>query len=212
MKVVHSHKFSAPLLLITALVIVGDSQAIAQRSRNFTVRAGEIIEVRMEDTISTRTARRGQTFQTSVLEPVNSTDGTLLIPRGAIIYGRIVAFQTPRNRGRPGTLDVTFFSIKFPNGRRVAMNGSLSSSEEDDEGQVSGSSVSRRKVLFVGSSGGAVIGAIAGGGSGAVAGGLIGATGALLGSRFTSGSHAEVSRNTEFGIYLNRNLSLPAYR
>lgn len=211
MKVHSSYKLVVQLILIGVTVMVfADAEASAQGTRNLNVNAGEIIQVRMEDTISTRTARRGQRFETSVIDPVMATNGTMVIPRGSIIYGRIVAYQRPQRRGRPGTLDVTFFSIKFPNGRESSLDGSLSSQDER-EGQVKGNSVSRGKVLFVGTSGGAVIGAIASGGSGAVAGGLIGATGAALTSRFTSGSHAEVKRNTEFGIYLNRNLSLPPY-
>ena len=106
-------------------------------------------------------------------------------------------------------MEVSFFSIKFPNERRVPFSGSLASL--DDEGQVSGNTTSRREVMFVGGTSGALIGALAGGVRGAVAGSLLGATGGFLTRRFTTGAHADVKRNTEFGGYVNRNLNLPPY-
>jgi len=197
------------ILMIAAFILVLEGiQAIAQPRQ--TVRAGEIMQVRMEQDLSTRNARRGQTFQTSLLEPVRSTNGTILIPRGSIIYGRVDSVQQPQNRRRPGILEVSFFSIKFPNERRVPFSGSLASLD-DNEGQVSGNRVSRREVMFVGGSSGALIGALAGGVRGAVAGSLLGATGGLLTRRFTTGAHSDVKRNTEFGVYINRNLNLPPY-
>ena len=208
-RVFDSHKFGIHLILMIAgFILVFDvTQAVAQRRES--VRAGEIMQVRMEQDLSTRNARRGQTFQTSLLEPVRSANGNILIPRGSIIYGRVDRVQQPQSGRRPGLMEVSFFSIKFPNERRVPFRGSLASL--DAEGQVSGNTVSRREVMFVGGTGGAIIGALAGGVRGAVAGGLLGATGALLTRRFTNGAHADVNRNTEFGVYVDRRLDLPPY-
>ncbi len=192
-------------------VVLNCVPTFGQRAPQHPIRAGEVIKVRMEDNLSTRTARRGQTFETSVMEPVMSTNGQLVIPRGSIINGRIVAYQRPERRRKPGTIDVKFVSIKFPNGRTVPFEGSLSSLE-DNEGQITGESRSRGRVMFVGATGGAVIGALTGGVGSTIAGGLFGATGALLTRRFTSGAHAEVNRNDEIGVYVDRRFYLPTYR
>jgi hypothetical protein len=214
--VFRGRSFGIHLILVIAVFIFvfegapASAQPPARPDPQGGVRAGEIMQVRIEQDLSTRNVRRGQTFQTSLLQEVRSTNGTMLIPRGSIIYGRVDRVQQPQRRRRPGVIEVSFFSIKFPNGRRVPFSGSLVS--PDDEGQVSAGRVTRREVMFVGGTGGALIGAIAGGGTGAAVGGLVGATGGLLTRRFTNGQHAEVGRNTEFGVYVDRRFDLPPYQ
>jgi hypothetical protein len=173
----------------------------------------------MDDTLDSKTARVGDTFKTVTVEPVYSTGGVQVIPVGSIIEGRVSAAQAAKKGGDPGTIDVAFTAVRLPNNRRVAVNGSLASFEEDgtkgdNEGQVSGKKTSNRKLKFIGggTAGGALIGAIAGGGKGALIGGIIGAGGGFLGDRLTKGKNAEVKEGTEFGVYLNRSISLPAFK
>ena len=184
----------------------------------YTVKAGEKVRVRLENTLNSKTARVGDTFTTKTVEPVYSSNGIEVIPQGSVIEGRVTAAQKAKNEGRPGTIDVAFTAVKLPNGRRVPINGSLSSFEEDgttgdNEGQVSGKKTKNRKLKFIGggAAGGAVIGAIAGGGTGALIGGVIGAGGGFLGDKFTKGKNAEVKEGTEFGVYLNQSIALPKY-
>ena len=60
--------------------------------------------------------------------------------------------------------------------------------------------------------GGALIGAIAGGGKGFLIGAGVGAIGGLVGKKLKKGDEAEVKAGTEFGVNLNRAISLPRYR
>jgi hypothetical protein len=175
--------------------------------------------VRMGSTINSKTAVVGQSFMTTTTEPIYSSGGIEVIPAGSQIRGRVSSVQKAVNGGKPGIIDVTFNAVILPDGRRYAMNGMLTSLDKDgtksnEEGAASGKKTSNRKVKFIGggAAGGAVIGAIAAGGKGSVIGGLIGGGGGLLTERFTKGKDAEVSAGTEFGVLLNRAISLPRYR
>lgn len=185
----------------------------------YSVRAGTKMRVRMEETINSKTSTVGTTFSTKVVEPVYSTGGVVVIPVGSEIKGKVVSVQKAVKGGKPGTIDVAFTSVVLPNGRRTLINGTLTSLDKDgttsdNEGQVSAKKTSNRKLKFIGggTGGGVLIGALAGGGKGALIGGLIGAGGGFLTERYTKGKDAEVKDGTEFGVYLNRSISLPAYK
>jgi hypothetical protein len=85
--------------------------------------------------------------------------------------------------------------------------------KSDNEGTASGDDRKNDKIIFIGggAAGGAVLGGAIGGGKGALIGGILGAGAGLLGERFTKGEDAEVKSGTEFGVYLNRSVTLPKF-
>ena len=182
----------------------------------YTVNANETIRVRMNGTISSATARVGDTFTTTVVDPVYSS-GIELIPAGSIVVGRVNQVTRAARKSKAGTLGVEFVSLRLPSGMSRALNGSLASlSDEtatyDNEGQVTGGSSTKRNVVFIGggAAAGALIGAIAGGGKGAGIGAGVGAGLGVAGAYFSKGKEAIVKPGTEFGVILNQSLSLPA--
>ncbi|HVF29952.1 MAG TPA: hypothetical protein VNA22_03235, partial [Pyrinomonadaceae bacterium] len=184
----------------------------------YTVQRGEQIRVRMNNTISSKTARVGDTFTTTTIDPVYSDNGVVVIPQGSRVTGRVDSVVAARKGGKPGTIDVSFSTIRLPNGTTRRINGSLTDLSSDDaksdnEGTASGDRMKHRKIIFIGGGGvgGAVLGGAIGGGKGALIGGLIGAGAGLLGERMTKGEDAEVRSGTEFTIILNQALSLPRF-
>jgi hypothetical protein len=182
------------------------------------VPAGKRIRVRMNDTISSKSAKAGDTFTVTVVEPVYASNGAVVIPEGSEIIGRVDAVQKAQKGGKPGTIDTSFIQLVLPNGTKRAINGSLTELVSDDaksdsEGTASGDRMKHRKVIFIGGggAGGAILGAAIGGGKGALIGGLIGAGGGFLGEKLTKGEEAEVKAGTEFGVYLNRSIALPRF-
>ena len=184
----------------------------------YTVARGENIHVRMNNTISSKTAQVGNTFATTVTETVYSSNGVVVIPEGSKVMGRVDAVTRAKKGGDPGTIDVSFYQVRLPNGKTRSINGSLTDLSSDDaksdnEGTASGDKMKHRKIIFIGGggAGGAVLGGAIGGGKGALIGGIIGAGAGLLGERLTKGEEAEVKSGTEFGVILNQAISLPRF-
>lgn len=184
----------------------------------YPVARGERLRARMNSTLSSKTARVGDTFTANVTESVYSTNGVVVIPEGSKVTGRVDAAVPARKGGKPGTIDVSFYQLRLPNGVTRRINGSLTDLDTDDaksdsEGTASGDRMKHRKIIFIGGggAGGAVLGGAIGGGKGALIGGLLGAGAGLLGERMTKGEEAEVRSGTEFGVILNQAISLPRF-
>ncbi|MDT5156390.1 MAG: hypothetical protein QOC99_3798 [Acidobacteriota bacterium] len=186
--------------------------------RYFTVAADQVIRVRLETELSSQSARVGDRFSTTVTEPVYGESGIEVVPVGSKVWGRVTSVLRAQRR-KPGSISVSFYQIEMPNRVRQTINGSLSSLQadnvnSDNEGTVAGRKNDKRNAIFIG--GGAVagglIGAIAGGGKGAAIGAILG--GALgTGARvYEKEQEADVKSGTEFGVILNRSVSLPEYK
>ena len=193
-------------------------KVVTPAERLYTVSSGKRFYARMNDTISSKTARVGDRFTATVTEPVYSTNGVVVIPDGSEVIGRVNSVTAARKGGNPGTIDVSFVQVVLPNGKRRAINGSLTnldskSAKSDSEGTASGDRMKNRKLIFIGGggAGGAVLGGAIGGGKGALIGALVGAGGGFLGERYTKGENAEVKSGTEFGVYLNQAISMPRF-
>ncbi len=184
----------------------------------YTVAANTVIRVRLNDRLNSGEARVGDRFSTNVTEPVHGSGGVEVIPVGSKIWGRVSSVKRAARRS-PGNITVAFYQVELPNGKRYAINGSLSSLQADDvnadnEGTVKGKSNRKRDAVFIGGGAatGAIIGAIAGGGKGAGIGAIIGGglgTGARV---FEKEKEADVKSGTEFGVILNRSVRLPRAR
>jgi len=183
----------------------------------YTVPADTIIRVRLNEPLNSGTARIGDRFSANVVEPVYAGGGGVdVIPVGSKVWGRVTQVNRAQKR-RPGNITVAFNSVALPNGRSAVINGSLTTLQadnvnSDNEGTVKGGSNQKRDAVFIGGGAatGAIIGAIAGGGKGAAIGGILG--GALgTGARVLEKEReAEIKSGTEFGVILNRSVSLPA--
>ena len=184
----------------------------------YTIDSGEKLHVRLNNALSSKTSKVGDTFTANVTEQVYSNGGIMVIPSGSVVMGRVTAVTPAAKEGKPGAIDVTFYSLKTPNGATRAINGSLTeldakNTKSDNEGTASAGKMEHRKIIFIGggAAGGAVLGAAIGGGKGALIGGLLGAGGGFLGDRLTKGKEAEVNAGTEFGVILNQSASFPKY-
>lgn len=188
-----------------------------QRIAHYTVPADTIIRVRMDSELNSKTARVGDRFSATVTEPVYGGNGVEVVPVGSQVWGRVTAVKRAGRR-TPGNISVSFNQVELPSNTRYAINGSLASQDaddvnDDDEGTVEGKSQRKRDAVFIGGGAatGAIIGAIAGGGKGAAIGAIIGGGLGTAGRVYEKEGEAEVESGTEFGVILNRSVSLPRY-
>jgi hypothetical protein len=184
----------------------------------YTVDTGTIVRARMNSTLNSKDAAVGNTFTSTVTEPVYSSTGVVVIPTGSTLTGRVTSVKKAAKGGEPGQIDVSFVSVKLPNGSVRSINGSLTDLESgktksDNEGTASGSKMKNRKIIFIGggTAGGAVLGAMVGGGKATAIGAIIGAGAGFLGERLLKGPEAEVKSGTEFSVYLNQAIKMPKF-
>lgn len=191
---------------------------VAPAVRHLTLNEDHTFRVRMNEQISSETARIGDRFTTTVVDPVY-VNGMEAAPAGSIITGRVTDVKRAQRRSQAGEIGVKFITLQTPDGRSYPINGSLTSMATDavnydSEGQVSGRSSMQRNAIFIGggAGAGAIIGAIAGGGRGAGVGAGVGAGLGVAGALFSRGEEAVVRPGTQFGVLLNQRITLPAWR
>lgn len=184
----------------------------------YTVETGTIIRARMNSALSSKDAAVGNTFKSTVTEPVYSSTGVVVIPTGSTLTGRVTSVKKATKGGNPGQIDVSFVSVRLPNGNVRSINGSLTDLESgktksDDEGTASVGKMKNRKIIFIGggAAGGAVLGAMVGGGKATAIGAIIGAGAGFLGEKILKGPEAEVKSGTEFSVFLNQAIRMPRF-
>jgi len=184
----------------------------------YSIPSGTVMRVRLNSKLSSKTSAAGSTFSSTVTEPVYSSNGVIVIPTGSTVNGRVDSVEKARKGGKPGSIDVSFTSVRLPNGTTRSINGTLTDldtkdGKSDNEGSASGDKMKHRKLIFIGGggAGGALLGAAIGGGKGALIGGIIGGVGGLITETQTKGEDVDVKSGTEFGVYLNQSVTLPRF-
>jgi hypothetical protein len=184
--------------LVLVLATIGTKSAVSQE-KMVTVPAGTALLVRMLDSVDSSKNPQGYRF-TTVLETNLVLNGTVIVPAGNTIYGRLaVAKQAGRATGSSNLqlelTDVVVGGNPYP----------LYTSAYE----VKGSSSSRRsgRRLLGGAGLGAIIGGIAGN---AGMGAAIGATAGAVGSVVQKGETVKVPSETLVEFRLQQPASLPA--
>src|ERR1044072_6618782 len=117
---------SRKIILVLLVVLVGSTAVLAQkkkpRIKYYSISANRTFHVRMNDSLNSGSARIGDTFSTTTVDPVYSTNGVELVPSGRTITGRVTSVQKARKDGNPGTLSVVFYHLTLPNRRGAVMS------------------------------------------------------------------------------------------
>jgi hypothetical protein len=153
--------------------------------------AGTEIQVRLEDRVSSATARREDRVDASVAESVR-VDGRVVIPAGATIRGIVTNAEPARRPSNGGRLELAFDQVEMANGRRADIRSRVVSI---DEGGIS------KKRAGIGAGLGGVLGGILGGKEGALIGVLVGGGGAVVGSK---GGDVELPAGTVLSVRLDQ--------
>ena len=91
-----------------------------------TLGADQTIRVRMDNELNSKTARVGDRFSTTTVDPVYA-DGVEVIPAGSKVWGRVTTVKRAERRS-PGTISVSFNTVEMPNRAKHTINGDDGSS------------------------------------------------------------------------------------
>jgi len=161
---------------------------------------GAPILVRLEEGLSSRTARVEDRFEASVFRPVRA-DGGIAIPAGVTLRGTVRFVEAARRPSKEGRLELDFNSLELDPGR-VDMAGHVVALGDDGDPR-------RVNKVGVGATLGGILGAILGGGKGAVIGTVLGGGGAVVG---TKGDDVDLPPGTILTVVLDRPLIIPPQR
>jgi hypothetical protein len=183
-----------------------------------TVTDGTILRIRLENTISTRTSRQGDTFTAVVIEPVYLPDSsTVAVPVGAKISGSVTRVLRPGRVKGTAELHLRYDRLTMPGGTDFTMSATTAGlgdpkvgKVDPSEGTMKGNTSKARDGATIGGSaaGGAVIGAVVGGPPGAAVGAAIGAAVGTGGVLITRGKDIDLPNGTGLQIKLIQPLNV----
>jgi hypothetical protein len=134
---------------------------------NVSIPAGTTLTIRIDQRISVKASRAGDTFTGELVDPVLATDNRVLLPKGALVGGVVdVSHRRGHFKGR-SLLELQLTSLTM-NGTRYPLTTRDLARSKKGKGR-------RSTALIAGGSGlGMLVGGVATGGVGMVVGGLVG--------------------------------------
>ncbi len=187
---------------------VGNGQKIS-------VPAGTRLAVVLENGISTRSARAGDSLYFHTSFPVTQNN-RVVIPVGSYIRGSLLESKRPGRIKGKGEFRLRLESLILPNGYTVDLMAAPRSADTggrettDSEGKVTAPGGKGKDAGTIAGTTvtGAGIGAIAGGGKGAGIGAGIGGLVGLAAVLLTRGPEAQIPRGSTLDIVIERDLTL----
>jgi hypothetical protein len=167
-------------------------------SREGVLETGTDIQVRLEQSLSSKTARQEDRFEATVAEPVRSGN-QVVIPAGSRVRGIVQVAEAAERPSKPGRLDLTFDTLTIPGVPRMDLRTRVISIKENlDKSDTA-------KKAGLGGLLGAVLGKVVGGTEGALIGLVVGAGGAVVASK---GDDVELPEGAVLTLRLERPLTV----
>jgi hypothetical protein len=134
---------------------------------NVTIPAGTMLTIRIDQRISVKTSRAGNTFTGEIVDPVLASENSVLVPKGALVGGVVdVSHRRGHFKGR-SLLELRLTSLTLNGTQYPLATRDLASSKKGKGRRSTG--------LIAGGAGlGMLVGGVATGGVGLVVGGLVG--------------------------------------
>src|SRR6266581_3727601 len=180
-----------------------------------TVPAGTRVGVVLQNGISTRSAKPGDSIYLQTSFPITQNN-RIVIPVGSYLRGALLESKRPGKVKGKGEFRLRLDTLILPNGYTVSLNAAPRSADSggketmDSEGKVTGPGGKGKDVGTVAqtTAAGAGIGAIAHGVKGLGIGAGIGAAAGLAAVLLTRGPEAELPRGSTLDVVLEHDLSL----
>jgi hypothetical protein len=168
-------------------------------SRSLALAEGTERTVRLEQALSSRSARVEDRFDATVARPVY-VDGRIVVPDGSRVQGTVTVVQRAQRPARGGRLNLSFDRLLLDDGTTADLSARLVQVKEDIG---SGGTL---KQGAIGAAIGGILGKVLGGTKGAIVGVLLGGAGGAITS---SGDDVELPEGTVFTLQLERPMTVP---
>jgi hypothetical protein len=170
-------------------------------AHDVTIEAGREIAVRLEDSLSSRTAHPGDAFTATAVQPV--VDGNIVaIEAGSLFSGRVeLVDQASGRTDRKAKLVLAVNELE-----RHGVTHSITATVVRASERLETGIGSEAKKIGIGAGLGTVLGAVLGGKKGAAIGAVVGGGGSILA---TEGNEVELPRGTILYLRLDRDLTMP---
>lgn len=202
-------------LVAAALSTITAGPILAQGLHKETLPTGTVLPVKLNNELSSKTSRPGDRF--SAIVRYGKDDSGL--PEGTKIEG-VVREALPSGDGKPGSLDVDFTRVVFPDGSVKTLEGSLvsldaKSVKKTEDGRLVATAdkgKDRTKFIGIGAGAGLLIGALTK--QNTLASILLGAGAGYAANEFGGKKPGDVNlkAGTEFGVRLDRQFAFETNR
>ncbi len=129
------------------------------RTVSMTVPTGTTIAIRMNETLSTEQNKAGDSFTARLERPIVDADGTVIVPAGATVRGRVTAVAPSGRVGQTAAMKLAFEAISF-GGESYPLQATVQSAEVQQRTRTS-TAESAGKVA-AGAAAGAILGQVLG--------------------------------------------------
>lgn len=102
----------------------GEVAPLTPLNRNW-LPAGTSMSARLDQSIGTWSSRTGDTFSATVVNPVYAQDGTIAIPSGSVLHGRITGIHNTTVPGENNLIRLAFEDLQM-RGRTFPVTASIS--------------------------------------------------------------------------------------
>jgi hypothetical protein len=138
---------------------VSMSAASVTPVNNRTIPVGATVVATLDQALGTKLSKAGDSFSATVSNALYAQDGSLVIPAGARINGRVTALDNSSNATEPALIRLAFDGIRF-NGRSYPFSADIVQAHPVESGP---SNADRTKQIVIGGAVGAALGALIGG-------------------------------------------------
>ena len=136
---------------------VATSSTVVMPANNRTLPAGATLSTTLDQPLGTKVNKAGDTFSATVSQTLRASDGTVVVPAGAKIEGRVTATDDSDNATEPALIRLAFDRLRF-NGRSYPFAAAVIQSSPVRSSDQSSSD--RTKQIVIGGAVGAALGAI----------------------------------------------------
>jgi hypothetical protein len=111
-----------------------------------TLQDGTPVRLRLNRTVSSASAHVGETVDFEVTEPVIN-ENYVVIPKGAVVLGRVSKVETKRRFGRAGALELSIDSVRLPDGGTILLRATPEKGEGEMHGARKAATIAASPVL-----------------------------------------------------------------